>query len=121
MSGTGSTNNWDREGGGAENPIVDRYDPDLPGWTNAHGEAAHAEGWGIFDCQGSEYGRWQVQRLDDPQDHGLSIEPLESDEEAWRLIVNGTGEHHKAALEVLKEHCPEEYARVMTVDFGTVL
>lgn len=72
-------------------------------------EAAIAEGWSLFECSGSIYGKWQVQKLDEVEEGGLR-----DDEEAMKIVANGTEPHHKWVLEFIEKHCPEEYERVIS-------
>jgi hypothetical protein len=47
----------------------DPRDAHLKGlWTGEDRDAAQAEGWDIFDADGSEDGRWQLQHLANPQE-----------------------------------------------------
>jgi hypothetical protein len=90
----------------------------VPPWTEAHSSAAIAEGWEIFDCDGSSNGRWQVDMLDDPaewaQINGGVLPPrLDDDQHAWALVANGTLPHHLAARAFLQAHNPPEYELVM--------
>lgn len=90
----------------------------IPAWTKAHSSAAIAEGWEIFDCDGSSNGPWQVDELDEPDEwaqlNGGVVPPqLESGEVAWRIVANGTLPHHIAAREFLQAHNPQEYEMVM--------
>ena len=88
-----------------------------PAWLPKHDGAAIAEGWSIFDCDGSDNGRWQLCRID-----GASMlpefQPLASDDEAWKIVATGTGAHHLAARQFLKVHNPQEFAAVMTPRVG---
>lgn len=67
-------------------------------WGADHCDAALAEGWSVFDCGGSEYGRWQVMKCDEPHDDAAE---LGCDSEAWKLILEGTGAHHAAAIDLM--------------------
>ena len=89
-----------------------------PAWSQAHSKAAIAEGWEIFDCDGSCNGRWQVDCIDTPADwehlnDGVAPPKLENDEAAWAIVANGNEPHHGAAREFLKAHNPAEYDLVM--------
>jgi hypothetical protein len=88
-----------------------------PAWSVEHSNAAIAEGWEIFDCDGSSNGRWQVNCLDSPLDwaeEGGVVPPeLNGDEAAWKIVANGTQPHHEAARVFLQAHNPQEYALVM--------
>ena len=87
-----------------------------PAWSRNHDQAAAQEGWGLFDCDDSENGRWQVCRIDD------STEPshtqLANDDEAWKIVATGTKDHHVAARHFLKAHNPKEYHAIMTPRVG---
>lgn len=81
---------------------------------------AVAEGWTIFECEGSAYGRWQIQRLDDPlnaeQGYGIANVPdLVDDEAAMRIVALGTEPHHVAAREFLRLHSPQEYDALVSI------
>lgn len=86
-------------------------------WNN---EQAFNEGWGIFDCDGSENGPWQIQRIDSPEDMEPPppyTEPVFLlDDHAWdhvrRQAARGSI-YHKAALDLIREQNPQEYALIM--------
>jgi hypothetical protein len=78
---------------------------------------AEVEGWGIFDCQGSESGAFKLCRDD-------ATEIFENDDQAWDFVVaralEGSG-YHIAALRYIKRHSPEEWenlSRVHRIDIG---
>jgi hypothetical protein len=66
---------------------------------------AEREGWGLYDCFGSESGTPQVQRNDD-------ADILESDTDAWAIVANGDKPHHIAVKEILAQNNPEELNRI---------
>lgn len=79
---------------------------------------AVAEGWTIFDCDGSEYDRWQVQAFADASDAERAYEvpnvpQLDNDDVAMQILGQGNETHHVAARAFLKKHSPREYAAVM--------
>jgi hypothetical protein len=83
-------------------------------WTSENREAAAAQGWGIFETDGSENGTpYQLQRIDDPE---FGVPVLDNDDAAWCLVriraANGD-ELAKSALAYLKEHSPAEFGFVM--------
>ena len=84
----------------------------FPAWMPAHSVAALKEGWEIFECSGSSYGPWQIQRLDDASDCPGSVQ-LDSDDDAWRLVLSGGQVHHRAALDFIKAHNAIEYEKLM--------
>lgn len=84
----------------------------IPAWTEAHSDAAVKEGWNIWECFGSSSGPWQIQRLDDAADYPGSVQ-LESDDDAWRLVISGGQAHHRAALDFIKAHNDIEYEKLM--------
>lgn len=92
---------------------------DEPLWSENHALAASREGWGVFDSTGSANGNWQVQRQDDPEmeaaETGFSVPALQSDEQAWRLVYQGTEQHHLAACAFLIAHNPKEWASIKKV------
>jgi hypothetical protein len=70
---------------------------------------AFDQGWGIFDCDGSENGPWQLQKLDES-------DLLRNDLEAWRLVTdhaNAGSEYHQKALQFLAEHNPLEHNTII--------
>jgi len=83
-----------------------------PGWSAAHAAAAMQEGWNLFECFGSEYGRWQVQRLDDATDIG-GAPKLTNDAAAWDAVLSGTGNHHAAAQTFVEAHSAMHYAELL--------
>ena len=87
-------------------------------WPSEHSDKAVREGWDIWDSEGSENGRWQVQRIDDPEAFaeatgGFTPPKLASDDEAFFIVANGTEPHHSAARDFLRDHNPKEYQAVM--------
>lgn len=88
-----------------------------PGWTGEDQALARLEGWGLFDCDGSENGRWQFCRYDDAEEAsrcwGVQVPQLASDDVAHRVIANGKEPYHGAAREFAKFHNPDEYAAIL--------
>ncbi|MFN3623980.1 MAG: hypothetical protein ACK4TP_07950 [Hyphomicrobium sp.] len=81
---------------------------------------AFDEGWGIFDCDGSENGPWQIQRIDNPEDMEPPppyAEPVFLlDDHAWDFVRREAAKgsaYHKAALDFICEHNPQEYNLIM--------
>lgn len=67
---------------------------------------AFTEGWGIFDCDGSENGPWQIQRIDED-------EKFPSDDEAWLHVAEKAkagSAYHRGAIEFIRHHNSAEYA-----------
>lgn len=75
-------------------------------WLYRHAAAARKEGWSIFDCSGSDNGRWQICRIDSPDDDEGE---LESDRDAWDLVAKGTEPHHVAARDFIRAHNDVEW------------
>ena len=88
-----------------------------PPWSDEHASAAVREGWAIWECSGSNYGKWQVQRVDEvePMLDGFMPPQLTSDTEAWLRVNTGTGEHHSAARAFIAAHNPEHFAEIRRV------
>lgn len=80
-----------------------------PAWSDAHRAAAHLEGWDIWDSCGSENGPWQIQHFDEASDIPEAIQ-LDSDDDALRIVVNGSEPHHEAARRFIRAHNPIEWA-----------
>lgn len=81
----------------------------MPDRVHFDNNIAFDQGWGIFDCEGSENGPWQLQKLDES-------ELLRNDLEAWRLVVNyanAGSEYHQKALQFLAEHNPLEHTTII--------
>lgn len=74
-------------------------------WEKLHGDAAAREGWSIMDCAGSAYGRWQLQHFDTAPDGATQ---LATDDDAWRVVLQGCAAHHAAALALLEAVNPSE-------------
>lgn len=79
------------------------FDPQsmTPPWTAEHSAAAQAEGWDIFECIGSSYGSWQIQKLDEN-------DILDNDDDAWTIVGAQIKPHHVAAVAFLRAHNPIE-------------
>lgn len=90
------------------------FDTKLEAFEKQHGEAALREGWVLSDTSGSENGPYQIQRVDCPEDweSGFPIPLLESDNDAWTIVLIGREPHHKAALEFIEESNPIEYEAI---------
>lgn len=82
----------------------------LTNWTIKHNQAAAKEGWGIYDCSGSENAPWEICKIDSP-DEGEG--ELEEDADAWRLVLTGTGEHHQLAREFVTIFVPNTEGKFM--------
>lgn len=81
-------------------------------------KAAVREGWTVFDCDGSENGRWQIQGFDTPEDWADrtgEVPPKISDRDAWMKVMKGDGEHHIAAREFIKTANPQEYEAMVQI------
>lgn len=73
-----------------------------PEFDNAQ---AGKEGWGVFECLGSENGDFQICRCDEE-------EVFPTDDEAWAHVVARAHEgsaYHRAALDYIKKHNPIEW------------
>jgi hypothetical protein len=79
----------------------------IEGWTLADSKAARAEGWDVWDCDGSENGRFQLCRCDDDPEAErcdatgeMRGAAFDDDEGAWRHVValarEGSALHVKA-------------------------
>jgi hypothetical protein len=79
-------------------------------WTDKHHRAATREGWTLWDARGSQAGAVQVQAYDDP-DEGVPV--LKGDDEAFLIVMRGTGKHHRMAREIVKKYNPEDFARMV--------
>lgn len=78
-------------------------------------EAALLEGWALFERDST--GELELCRDDCPDPietpQGEVIPPtLDDDAAAWAIVRQGTGEHHRVALELLREFNPQEFERV---------
>jgi hypothetical protein len=73
-----------------------------PDWNSALNEAAMNEGWSLFDTRPG----LQLQRDDE-------ADLLETDDDAWRLVMTGTGDHHIAARTIIFDQAPEEWVRMV--------
>ena len=98
-------------------PILSDPDP-LMAWYRAHDDAANAEGWSLFETGGGpSHDDPEIQRVDDPE----TGEPLEGDEDAWRLVAEGVRAgrpHAVAALALVEAWSPREFAAVRAIMFG---
>lgn len=83
-------------------------------WTFAHSEAAEAQGWDVFDSEGSVSGPYQVQSFDEPRcvldDEAV---PDITDGDAWLLVQRADSDHTRAALAFLAVANPLERARIL--------
>jgi hypothetical protein len=71
---------------------------------------AFGEGWGIFDCEGSANGPWQLQKID--EDFAFP-----SDTEAWQFVskqVASGSLYHILAMRFLDVNNPTEFAAITT-------
>jgi hypothetical protein len=89
-------------------------------WTADDAAQAQAEGWDIFDSDGSDNGPWQLQSFDSPEDWDLapSPYPFSSDEDVWRHVVSeaSTGSRlHVKALAFLHIYNRPELDAIATL------
>jgi hypothetical protein len=75
-------------------------------WLKSDSKNATIEGWDLYDSEGSQDGCLQIQRNDEQN-------KLDSDEQAWKIVLNGTEKHHKKALKLIKNKNIAEYERVI--------
>lgn len=71
-------------------------------------EGAYEQGWGIFNCIGSDGGDWQLQKVDDS-------ELFKKDSDAWEFVYKQFligDKTANAALNFLSKHCMEEFLRI---------
>lgn len=99
---------WDvvevRAADGAEHSVYS-FSLDRAPEPQFDGERAEREGWGIFDCDGSDNGPWQIQKID-------ASDLLENDMHAWQLVAREAragSAYHRSAIEFIREHNPTEY------------
>lgn len=87
----------------------------MPEWTAEDAAMADAEGWGIFECFGSDNGPWQLQKFDDPDitDDAPTPYPFLTDTDVWVRVRTGTTPLHRKALAFLSEHNPQEYRAII--------
>lgn len=88
-------------------------------WTTEDSEAANAEGWDLFDCDGSDNGPLQLCKIDDPEmwreDRKVVIEQTwEEDNEAWVFVWTNPSPLHTKALEIIKVENPQEFEAIET-------
>ncbi|KUL94303.1 hypothetical protein DK26_14900 [Bosea sp. WAO] len=66
---------------------------------------ADAEGWGIYECDGSSNGPYQICRDDEAA-------VFASDDAAWRHVIDGAtagSAYHIRAMDYIREHNPAEW------------
>lgn len=83
---------------------------DLNEWWRRYDDIAIAEGWSLWDAQDEI----QLQAWDGRED----VVAIQDDSDAWDIVLNGTGEHHRAALALLAEQSPVEFSRLMSAKYG---
>lgn len=91
-------------------------------WTTADQNAADAEGWNIFEAEGSVQNKdgrspYQIQRIDFPEDEeGNQIPaPFGDDRDAWEHIWSEAAagsELHQRAIQFVETNSPGEYAHI---------
>ena len=81
-------------------------------WSPKYDADALREGWSIFE---SERGL-QIQRIDFPEENQGK---LKSDDDAWWIVMGGSGEHHATARNIILTHNPDEW-KAMEYWFKTV-
>ncbi|MBN3761362.1 hypothetical protein [Burkholderia sp. Ac-20365] len=80
----------------------------LKEWTGQMYDLAHAEGWGVFECDGSANGPWQICKNDHAEVGADVI--LVSDDIAWKIVMEGHKPHHEAARAFIQQNNPLEWA-----------
>lgn len=86
-------------------------------WTADDDAAALNEGWGIFHCDGSRNGPWQIQKIDDPDDLAEVIVATvgrlwDEDDQAWMHVWTVESELHRKALAYVREMNPLEWKAI---------
>lgn len=74
-------------------------------------EPAGDEHWGVFDCDGSDNGPVQIQRIDEDEE----VSGWTDDIEAWQHVVARAmagSDLHQRALSYVGEHNPIELRRI---------
>lgn len=86
-------------------------------WLQRFDNDAMSEGWSLMECPGSESAPFQIQRLDNPEDHTLpgNITPplLDSDDDAWSIVMQGTKPHHVWARRFIEIYAPDEWQNML--------
>lgn len=83
-------------------------------WTPEQQSAALAEGWNLWDCDGSANGRTQLCTYDDKEDCPQAAR-FADDTAAWKYVVARAVEGsdlHLHALKVVAAHNPTEAASI---------
>jgi hypothetical protein len=75
-------------------------------WNSEFQKKARLEGWFLSFCDGSLDGKWQIQK-------DVEQNMFVDDTAVWRFVVNGSGEHHKAAVAFIKQYNPKEYSKLL--------
>lgn len=73
------------------------------------------EGWGIFDCFGSDNGDWQIQKVDE-------WDAFASDDDVWRYVLQQASygcAYYSAALDFIRVHSPVEWQSIQGFIKGT--
>lgn len=88
--------------------------PSREEWSLEHQQGAHAEGWDLWDCDGSENGRTQLCAFDDKEEFPQA-KALPEDGDAWAHVVakaRSGSDLHLHALKVVAAHNPIEAASI---------
>lgn len=77
-------------------------------WTHGDDAAAYAEGWGMWECSGSQDGPFQVQKFDMGDENGDGVPEWGDDADAWLIVGSGRMPHHRHAMDFLALANPHE-------------
>lgn len=89
-----------------DDPLVD--------WHRIHGDAAHEQGWSLFECTAHDHAPIELQRDDEAA-------VFEDDEGAWKWVVWAAQRGDLAcatALHILAVESPDEHAAIMDYVHG---
>lgn len=85
-------------------------------WSSELDAAAAKEGWGLWETFGSPHGDWQVLMIDDAvassRRFGFDVPQLNSDEQAWLLVMSEAEPVHHAVIEFMGFNNPEMLERM---------
>jgi hypothetical protein len=75
------------------------------GWTNEDNWKSLLQGWGIFDADGSEDGRWQIQAIMAPEDNpdlGYDKPKFKDDRKAANFVKRQARKGDITAIRAIK-------------------
>lgn len=87
-------------------------------WSDEDSKLANMEGWDIFNCEGSDNGPYQLDKIYDPEGWGAEtgipvFRTWEDDTDVWVFVRDTPTALHTRALLFLEQANPQEHKAIL--------